>query len=347
MTGRDAMLKDFAQRVTITEPQINVLKEDIIDQYLLNVRALDHSFRQKLGRKKLLLPELRNDGNESIVVYSDYGGESSDSLYQTYSFLVCGWNHSFAFPEGMVDLRKKHSLGEKEISFKDLRYGPIKRSLDEYLTLLHNTVPGILVTVVVDKKIKSFFGEKIPTYVFEELDSVGLNQWKPQVTEKVMRITHLVAYLIALLSKTGQKLLWVTDHDSIAANSDTHNKLADLLGSVLTLYTTNKYPVIGYATPFENRNLAQLDFLSCADMAAGAVEHYFTHRAKTPDNLKIKPEADKILEWLGINGIALKKHTVIIEKNEDGSIDMGEVEFSSDSVRDSNQEIPVSVKYKI
>lgn len=347
MSSREALLNDFAQRVTMREPKIDVLDQDLIEQYMLNIRALDHSLKNKLESKKLLLPELRQDGNESIAIYSDYGGESSDSFYNTYSFLVCGWNHSFAFPEAMSDLREKYSLDEKEISFKDFRYGPIKRSLDEYLTLLDNTVPGILVTVIVDKKIKSMFGDKVPSYVFEELESIGLNQWKPRITEKVLRITHIVAYLVALLSKSGQKILWVTDHDAIAANLATHNKLGELLHKVLALYTENKYNLIGYATPFQERSLAQLDFLSCADIAAGSVEHYFTRKSKKPDDFKIKSEADKVLSWLGYNGISLKKHTVIMEKNKDGSINMGEVEFTNESLKNPAQEIPVRVRYKI
>ena len=346
MTNQRKLMEDLARKVTMREPSITVLDESLIDQYLLIVKALDSSFKNKLRERRLLLPELRDNGNESIAIYSDYGGEASDSYYLTYSFLVCGWNHSFAFPEGMTDLRKKYKLKTKEINFKDLRYGQIKRSLSEYLALLDNTVPGSLVSIVVDKRIKSFFGEKIPSYVYEELESRGLDHWKPKETEKVMRIVHVLSYLVALLSKEGQKLYWVTDNDSIAPNQSTHDHLASLFESVLTLYTNNKYPLIGYSTPFADRSLQQIDFLSCADLAAGAVEHYFTRKKKFPDK-KVKKEAERILEWLGYDGICLKKHTTIIDQKDDGSIEMGEIVFSSEKRKARTKGVPIPVCYKI
>lgn len=347
MNKKYKLIQELAQRVTIYEPHIDILDEKVIDQYLLHIRALDSSFKKKIENKTLLLPELRKDGNESIAIYSDYGGESSDSMYLSYSFLVCGWNHSFSFPEEMKEIRKKYNLKDKEISFKDLRYGPIKRSLAEYLSLIQDTVPGILVNIIVDKKIESFFGGKVPpSYVVKELKDRNLGEWKPKVLEKVMRIVHTISYLVALLSKDGQKLYWVTDHDSIAANKKMHDNLAQLFQSVLDLYTKNKFPLVGYSTPFENKSVRQIDFLSCPDLAAGALEHYFTRKKKF-DNLEIKPEADKILEWLGTDGICLKKHTLLIEQDNDNNINMGEVVFTTESLNKNINQIPVKVRYKI
>jgi hypothetical protein len=116
---------EFGQKVTMREPQVSVLNSEIYDQYILTVKAIDSCLKNKLESKKLLLPELRTYGNETIAIYSDYGGESSDSKFFTYSFLVCGWNHSFAFQEFMNDLRAKYKLNDKEISFKDIGYGPV------------------------------------------------------------------------------------------------------------------------------------------------------------------------------------------------------------------------------
>ena len=344
--NKPQLLYDLARRVSMYEPKVSVLNEEIYDQYLLTVRAIDSCLKKKLKDRKLALPELRNDGNETIAIYSDYGGESKESSFYTYSFLVCGWNHSYAFPEFMDEIREKHGLGEKEISFKDIRYGPISRSLDEYLTALHNWVPGLLVTLVVDKEIKSVFGEKIPEYVLNEISESGFGEWKPHITEKLMRVVHSVAYLVALLSKDGQKIYWNTDHDAIVANSEKQGNFINLFDSVLTLYTTNKFANIGYSVPFEERSLRQIDFLSCADLAAGAVEHYFT-KAKYTKKPKIKKGVDKILGWLGHDGLSLKKLTVLVSKKEDGSIDIGEVVFNNENSAKDKATILVPTKYKI
>lgn len=340
------LLYDLARKVTMYEPKVSVLSDEKYDQYILTVRAIDSCLKQKLKDKKLALPELRNDGNETIAIYSDYGGESAQSSYLTYSFLVCGWNHAYAFPEFMDEIRKKHGLGEKEISFKDLKYGPINRSLDEYLTALHNWVPGILVTLVVEKKIKSVFGEKVPDYVFREISESGFGEWKPHIIEKLMRVVHSTAYLVALLSKDGQKIYWNTDHDAIVTNSVKQNNFIDLFYSVLTLYTNKKFSNIGYSLPFKNRSLRQIDFLSCADLAAGAVEHYFT-KSKLQKNPEIKNGVEKILSWLGHDGVSLKKLTVLVAKDSDGNIKIGEVEFNNEKRTGDKAAIFVPTKYEI
>lgn len=340
------LLYDLARKVSMYEPKVSVLNDDIYDQYLLTVRAVDSCLKSKLKKRNLALPELRNDGNKTIAIYSDYGGESKESAFYTYSFLVCGWNHAYAFPEFMDEIREKYGLGKKEISFKDLKYGPISRSLDEYLTALHNWVPGILVTLVVDKQIKSVFGDKIPDYVIKEISDSGFGEWKPHIIEKLMRVVHCAAYLVALLSKDGQNIYWNTDHDAIVANSIKQNNFINLFNSVLTLYTNNKFARIGYSTPFEERNMRQIDFLSCADLAAGAVEHYFT-KAKKTNNPKIKKGADKILSWLGNDGLSLKKLTVLVTKGSDNGINVGEVVFDSKKSKKEKIAILVPTRYKI
>lgn len=343
---KNKLIYEFARRVTIYEPEISVLDDKIYDQYILPVKAIDSCFKNKLQRKKLLLPELRNDGNETIAIYTDYGGESKNAAYNTYSFLVCGWNHSFAFYDFMKELRAEHKLGDKEISFKDLRFGPVNRALRDYLLLLNNSIPGILLTLAIDKNIKSVFGEKIPDYVREEIKKAGFGEWKPNVTEKVMRIVHSVAYLIALLSKDGHKLYWNTDHDSSVEGVRKHDNFINLFSNVLTLYTNNKFENIGYSVPFEEKSVRQLDFLSCPDLAAGAVEHYFT-KQKTIKEITIKKEAELILSWLGRDGIALKKHTILIEKSDEGDIKISEVVFGSSEQRPEENLVQVPVKYKI
>ena len=303
---------DFARKVTIYEPEISILDDNLYHKYILPVKAIDACLRKKLKDKQLMLPELRNDGNETIAIYTDYGGESKGAVYSTYSFLVCGWNHSFAFPEIMEEIRNKYNLNKKEISFKDLRFGPIKRSLNEYLLALNNFVPGMLLTLVIDKRIKSVFGKKLPSYVQEDVKEAGFGEWKPNVIEKVMRIVHSVAYLVALLSKDGQKIYWCSDHDSSVEGYKKHTNFMNLFSSALTLYTSNRFNKIGYSVPFGERSMRQLDFLSCPDLAAGAVEHYFT-RKRNYEEPSIKKGAEQILSWLGRDGVALKKHTILIE----------------------------------
>lgn len=315
----DKNLIEFAQRVVWKNPKINVLRDDLKDQYSPLVKLIETQLTEKHEKKKLLLPELRKDGNETIGIFSDYGGESSDSLYKTYTFLMCGWNHSFSFFDEMKEIRKKYKLNEKEISFKDLRYGPIKRSLKEYLNALDYCVIGLLYTVIIEKEIETLFvGEddsknSICKLVYDS----GFGKWKPDVLEKLLRIVHTTAYLTALLSKSGQKIFWMTDHDAIAPN---HSKTLDTIKifcSILPLYTENKYKTIGVAVPFDERSTNTLDLLSASDLVAGSIEHCFTRNEKLA-KLSIKEEANTILQWLGHDGLGLKKQILLIKKDGAG-----------------------------
>jgi hypothetical protein len=50
------------------------------------------------------------------------------------------------------------------------------------------------------------------------LEDMGLGGREPREVEKLLRIVHMVAYLIALLGVDGQKIFWMSDHDAICAN---------------------------------------------------------------------------------------------------------------------------------
>lgn len=312
-------LIEFAQRLTWSNPVIKVLREDLKDQYTPLVKLIEGQLQESHKSKKLLLPELRKYGNETIAIFSDYGGESSDSLYNTYSFLVCGWNHSYGVPIEMKKVREKHNLADKEISFKDLRYGPIKRSLKEYLNILDYFAIGLLYNVIIEKSIDTMFVVEGDTHedLCKFISDNGHGEWKPKVLEKLLRITHIAAYLTALLSENGQKIFWMTDHDSIAPNEKKTQETLKLFCHILPLYTQKTFDLIGGAVPFTEKSTHTLDLLSASDLVAGSIEHYFTRNDKMKE-LSIKEEADIILQWLGHNGLGLKKQTLLIRKDEHG-----------------------------
>ncbi|WZB75511.1 hypothetical protein WJ972_03785 [Achromobacter insuavis] len=210
------------------------------------------------SRKELLLPNLR-DENSSIAIYSDYGGESHNSKYLTYSFLICAWDQTGAFHASMQKIREKFKLNEpfKEISFKDFRYGPISRALDDYLKNLSNLVNGLLLTVVIEKSVGSVFGEEEKSahqFITKTLGDAGFGSWKPDVAEKILRIVHFPAYLVALLSKPGQNVFWMTDHDSIAPTEEQHKKVLNLFGNLLPHYCKHELGTISGAVPFKSRS---------------------------------------------------------------------------------------------
>ncbi|WP_146121068.1 hypothetical protein [Achromobacter sp. MYb9] len=327
--GAHKALRDYAQKLTLQGANLNVIPGG--DNYPWFIWEYQKQLIAQEFRKELLLPNLR-DENLSMAIYSDYGGESHDSKYLTYSFLICAWNQTGHFHKAMQQTREKFKLNDpfKEISFKDFRYGPISRSLDNYLANLGNCVNGLLLTVVIEKSIGSIFGDQTKStqqLLQKTLEDSGLGSWKPEVAEKIVRIVHFPAYLVALLSRPGQNVFWMTDNDSIAPTKAQHLKVLELFGNSLGHYCKHELGTIGGGVPFKEKDPRHLDLLSATDVVAGSVEHYFTRHHGNASEPLIREEANKVLRWLTGQGIALKKHNMIIRK-EGAGIVSGSLSFN-------------------
>lgn len=104
--------------------------------------------------------------HEGLLIFSDFGGEHQDADFTTYSILICPYANRLIFEEKIKDLRIKYGLNNpwKELSFKSLNYGPISRSLEEFLDISNNFIHGILITISVEKKSLAFLAiiKKMP-----------------------------------------------------------------------------------------------------------------------------------------------------------------------------------------
>lgn len=82
-------LIELAANLTLHGANLAIVPDS--EEYTWFIREMQKQLQALEARNELLLPNIR-DENESIAILSDYGGESSDSKYLTYSFLVCAWN---------------------------------------------------------------------------------------------------------------------------------------------------------------------------------------------------------------------------------------------------------------
>src|SRR5271163_2439897 len=146
-----------ARLVTLRAPNLNVLLPENRAKMPGIAHFLEAGFKARDKEGKLLLPDLSALCNTTVGIFSDYGGESTGK-YLTYSFLVCAFGTLGPFQQHMAALRKKASIGHKEIAFKDFGMGPLQRMLPSYLRLVDGYVLGLVFTLVVDKSIPSLFG---------------------------------------------------------------------------------------------------------------------------------------------------------------------------------------------
>lgn len=272
----------------------------------------------------LLLPDLSALANSTVGIFSDYSGEDSSSKYYTYSFLICAYGSLDPFRSEMKKVRAKCGLGDKEIAFKYFGMGAIQRALPAYLNALNDQVPGLLFTLVVEKKIVSLFGPSSNSTLrtlSQLLEQHGFGKLKPRVAEKTLRVVHTAAYLTALLGHDGQKVFWMSDKDATCANAEAHKRLLRLYQTVLGHYTMRQHPLIGGALPLEPCSTDFLDLLSASDIAAGTAGQYFTGRDDVgKQDVYVKEGADKVLMWLAYDAMALKKLCIHLCAGDNGTI---------------------------
>lgn len=290
--------------------------------------AINNYFKAEALKKSLLLPNLRGNQHKSIAIYSDYGGEHKESNYYTYSILVCGYDDRIAFPVTMKDIRKKFKIGDREIAFKKFDSVSLRNAIPHYLKAADNLVIGLLFTLIVSKNVSTLFGKKESDTLelVKILQKNDLGKWRPKVAEKLLRITHLTAYLIGLLCEKDQKIFWMSDQDEIAPANSQNNVRMNLLQRILPIYTKNKFNCFGGAVPFQQRSVAHLDFLSLTDVVAGSIESYFTKSNAGGKKAFVKKGADEVLSWLAHDGVSLKKKTFLIDGHSE-NISMKYIDF--------------------
>lgn len=186
----------LASRLTLHDVNLSIVQST--DNYLWFIQEFQRLLIASDSRGEPLLPNIK-DSNDNIGVFSDYGGESPNSKYLTYSFLVCALDQKDIFIKKMKELRQQTGLDSppKEIAFKDIHYGPIKRAIKAYLTNLDNYVNGYLLTVVIEKSIRTLFDKDKKSghdFITKTLVESGLGAWKPDVAEK--NIAHYPFHII-------------------------------------------------------------------------------------------------------------------------------------------------------
>ena len=305
-----ASVTEYANRLIRKDVPIPLLTDGTDFPFISH--ALEQHFLRLKEANDLRLPDL-SLGNETVAIFSDYGGDHDTSKCRTYSFLFANYDAIGPFRDAMTEIRIRHGLADphKEIAFKDLGYEPLRRSLDDYLRTLNNLVPGFLLTVIVDKDVATLFSDS-PTNALEQ---AGLGTWPRKEAERLLRIIHILTYLATLLAKSGQKLFWMTDDDSIVANLTRKGQVAELFGRLLHHYSNNEYPTIGIATPFSEASYLR-DLLSATDLIAGSLEHYYS-RLKTDASSKVRDDANKILVWMGYEGVSLRRDAIRIRRSPD------------------------------
>jgi hypothetical protein len=168
--------------------------------------------------------------------------------------------------------RVRHLLlpSRRRLGFKDLNDRVRSRALSAFLESA-NHLPGLLATFIIHKSVQSLYQDRGKLDI-ANLGYEPLRHLSSKVAEKMLRVTALVGLLLAGLSAPMQDVLWVTDHDAIAANETRLRLLTDTLALLSSNFLPHglRHLRVGTAQ-VDSGDLFVEDLLSIPDISAGAL----------------------------------------------------------------------------
>ena len=290
-----------------------------------------HLLSHAISRLKEL-PDFSNDSK--IAVMSDFGGEHKGARFNTYSILLMAYNKVGPFDTKVRELREKYGLLDpySEFVFKDLAFGPRSRALAEFLHLIDDYIHGVVVTIAIDKRIRTVFGtseKKAHVFIEKQLASMDLGHWKGSTAEKMLRVCHAIAVFAALTTQEKQRLLWYCDDDAI--NEDGRDRsfehTRNIFVRVLSMYCQHELDIVGFGKSFAGKSHLD-DLLSIPDLAAGVVQDLLQAHDTGSDAVPGCTEKEALIRWLASQGRFLSKITIRISKLRSGELSSGLVQIT-------------------
>lgn len=286
--------------------------------------TLDAVLRRAQDRDPHAFPDLQR--SEDIIVTSDYGGENKEALYAGYSFLINSAQSWAEWEPHRLALRRTLRF-ERRLSFKKLADGQRREALPAFLNAA-GSLDGLSLTFLVDKRIPSLFDESGTLDLFQP-DLNRFRHWKPRILERVLRVTHLLALLLAGLTREGQNILWFTDEDAIAANSMRLTELTNILVAATSAVLPHNLGHLRCGTTASDNGSQQIeDLAAIPDLAVGSlvelVSRYDTE-ASLPSSQLVAPaprsvsgKARRLMDWFSDPQIPLRRQVLAVVPAEDG-----------------------------
>lgn len=259
-----------------------------------------------------------------LIMASDYGSSYKNAQYESMSFIIADLSACGRWYYLRDSIRKKILGYRRTMSFKKLMSDRIRaKSLMSFLRAA-DTIPGLLATFLIDKKIAYFLSEQIPEDVSKS--QVGkLSRWNEKSFTKLTRIGQLGAMLVAGVSSTGQDVLWITDQDEIASNKEKLTEATNVFAHYMCHYLTHNMGHFRFGTTKSDNGSMELeDLAALPDLAAGAMSELMSctikqlgrshGRVKTPLPKDVSKKAHAILAWLAEREHLLKRIAICIDQ---------------------------------
>jgi hypothetical protein len=146
-----------------------------------------------------------------MVILSDYSGQHKGSSHEAYSFLVTTARAIHEWLPVREAFRRDWLKDGRRISFKRLGDGMRWSAFAPFLRLA-SALRGNLITILVDRRIKSFVEGGVYSLA-EIMPDCFSPDTSPRTMEKMLRLASFVGMITAGLRKEHQRSSWISDHD--------------------------------------------------------------------------------------------------------------------------------------
>jgi len=272
-----------------------------------------------------ILPDLRE--SDTLLIGSDYSGESSKAPYVVYSFILTSLESWAKWEPTRLRVRNEFLSDSRRMSFKRLSDGQRRRALPHLLEA-SNALQGLSFSVALNKSCASVF-EALPPLNLNNPQFAVYRKWKADVLEKAFFINHTLGVLLAGLAVPGQNVMWFTDEDSIAANDDRVCELTQLFAWISSLYLTFTLGHLRCGTSKCDDGSRQIeDYLAIPDMIAGALSEQLALKVTDPSELHdvfwmhrddFSDKTKSITWWFSESRSPLKRLFFIVDPKEHGN----------------------------
>jgi len=293
------------------------------DQQLGFMNVVGAAISELEAKRPGIVPNLRSA--HSIFIGSDYGGAHKGAFYEVLTFLVCDPKTLAPWDIARRRVRERLLSDGRRMSYKTLNDRVRRRALRQYLAAC-NLIPGLVVTVAIDKRIQSLF-VKTGHVSLEAQTAKMFSDCTAATIERTLRVTHFVSLLLRGLCAPGQDVLWITDEDELVANEFRLRRFVEIFASISSNYLEHDLGHLKIGTTQSDTGKRDLeDLIAVCDLCAGSLQDVLREDAMRmllncpsiwiPRVTTNKSKVSEIMDWFADDTQPLKRVVFVIDEIE-------------------------------
>jgi hypothetical protein len=265
-----------------------------------------------------------------VFIASDSAGAHRSSRYEAVCVLYVDAEASRDWESQRRNVRRQFIADGRRMAFERLGDRQRRKAVMPFLRAAE-ALSGVCVSLVIAKSLGPVHGDKI---LFDRLRvSIPFQgRWSDHQLERMLRVTHLVAFLAGGLSRPGQQIYWVSDQDNIFADERKSADSAKMVSGFTSRYVRHPLGSLGVGTTsLDEGDRFEEDLAAIPDLVAGTTAELATqlagvcgghipHKIAIPFDRALPSKVDLLSRWVYDDTGSFKRIVVLFDKQSDGAM---------------------------